>query len=181
MTRALVQVLLGALVVLAAACSPNLRSDPNPSAGGSDVCEPVETFPIQGGQHLIGDAEPPVPYSSTPPTSGWHSSGAFTIGVAGADAPLTEPQQVAVLEAGGVVVSYRDLPAADVTAIDERAEQQFAGRVSVTPYDKLESGQVALTGWGVLQLCDELDLEVLDDFVTSFADPRPSVPGADAD
>ena len=169
-----------ALLVLLAACNPNLSSDPNPSAAGSDVCEPVETHPITGGQHLIGDAEPPVPYSTTPPTSGWHSSGAFTIGVAEPDQPLSEPQQVAVLEAGGVVVTYSELPAGEVEAITQRAQQQFPGRVSVTPYAQLQPGQVAMTGWGVLQICDGLDLEVLDDFVTSFADPQPSVPGADA-
>ncbi len=60
-------------------------------------------------EDLIGDQGPPVPYSSSPPTSGWHASGAFSIAVHRPGDPLSEPMQVSVLGAGGVVVAYRDL------------------------------------------------------------------------
>ena len=60
---------------------------------------------MQFGSHLIGDAEPPVPYSSTPPTSGWHASGGFQIVVQPTDQPLRESVQVSIEEAGDVVVT----------------------------------------------------------------------------
>jgi predicted small lipoprotein YifL len=151
---------------------------PSSLTAASGACGPVELPPVQGGEHLIGDQEPPVAYSSTPPTSGWHSSGAFEIGVFGEDAPLSEPQQVSVLEVGGAVATYRDLPDADRAALEGLATGEYAGRLAVTPYDALEPGQVALTAWGTLKICDRLDLDTVAAFVDAYADEAPEVPGA---
>lgn len=145
--------------------------------GATDVCGPVETPALQGGSHLLGDRPPPVPYASTPPTSGWHASGAFTINVRGPSEALSEPQQVSVLESGGVVASYRDLPEGDRGALEETATMAYPGRVSVTPYDRLEEGEIAFTAWGALQRCDSLDLDALAAFVDTYADPDPATPG----
>ncbi len=128
----------------------------------------MEQVPIQGGSHLIGDQEPPVDYNSTPPTSGWHTSG-LALTVAGEDDPLTEPEQVSVLEAGGVVVSYRGLRPEDVRALEAAVAPRFADRVAVTPYDQIDNGEVALAAWGRLQRCQELDLGALNAFVTAHA------------
>lgn len=146
-------------------------------AGPTDRCQPVETVPIQGGAHLIGGREPPVPYNSTPPTSGWHSSGAFAIDVRGSADALTEPEQVSVLEAGGAVVSYHGLSDADRATLEETVGRNYDGRVAVTPYAALEEGTVAFSAWGAMQHCEGLDLEALEGFVTSYADERPDVPG----
>lgn len=97
---------LAAIVLAACADQP---PHPAPDTADTDVCGPVEEPPRQSGSHLLGDQQPPVAYSSTPPTSGWHASGAFDITVQPPDDPLPEPQQVSVLEAGGVVVAYRDI------------------------------------------------------------------------
>lgn len=143
-------------------------------AGGSwaaGPCAPVEQPPLQAGQHLIGDRAAPVPYSSTPPTSGWHASGPPPFGVATAEHPLSEPAQVSVLEAGGVVVTYRDLSAADRAALEALAHGELAGQIAVTPYDRLAPGEAALTAWGQLQRCDELDLDAVTAFVRAHADP----------
>lgn len=142
------------------------------------VCSSVDEPPQQSGSHLIGDREPPVPYSSTPPTSGWHASGAFTIDVRGSDDPLSEPMQVSVLEAGGVVVTYRDLPEAERAMLEEHVRQHHDGRVAVTPYPELDPGQVAFTAWGTLQRCAGLDLAALDAFVAEHADEEPDTPGS---
>jgi len=141
------------------------------------ACDPIEEPPQQSGSHLIGDREPPVPYSSTPPTSGWHASGAFTIAVHGPDDPLSEPMQVSVLEAGGVVVTYRDLSNDERTTLEEHVRQHHDGRVAVTPYPQLDPGHVAFTAWGTLQRCPELDLAALDAFVAEHADEDPDTPG----
>jgi hypothetical protein len=139
------------------------------------ACTDVETVPVQGGEHLIGDQEPPVPYSTTPPTSGWHASGAFQIEVF--DEPLSEPRQVSVLEAGGVVVSHHELDDADRSAIEDLVRADFDGRAAVTPYDALEPGQVALTAWSTIQTCDGVDLEVIAAFIDAHAQEDPDEPG----
>lgn len=142
------------------------------------TCDGEERPPLQGGQHLVGDAEPPVPYSSTPPTSGWHASGAFEIAVQAPDDPLSEPRQVSVLEAGGVVVAYRDLPEAERLQLEAHVLAEHDGRVAVTPYGELDAGQVAFTAWGLLQRCQGIDLAALDRFVQAHAEPDPT-PGHD--
>jgi hypothetical protein len=144
----------------------------------TDRCSAPENPPVQGGSHLLGDNEPPVPWNSVPPTSGWHASGAFDIGIRGADDPLTEARQVSVLEVGGVVVTYRDLPAAELAALTERIAGAHDGQVTLTPYDRLEAGEVAFTAWGVKQVCAGVDLEALDAFVAAYAEDHPDTPGA---
>jgi hypothetical protein len=117
-----------------------------------------------------------MPYSSSPPTSGWHASGAYSITVQAPDDPLSEPAQVSVLEAGGAVVTYRDLPDVDRTALEEHVATNHAGRVAVTPYDQLQPREVAFAAWGTLQRCDGLDLAALDAFIAAHTE-QADVPG----
>lgn len=171
--------LLVALVLVAALAACSDAASQEAVAGPTDDCGPVEAVAVQGGSHLLGDQEPPVPYNSTPPTSGWHSSGGFEIAVRGADDPLGEPDQVSVLEAGGVVASHRGLPDDERARLEAHgAEEPLAGRVAVTPYGAIDEGEVVFTGWGALQRCDALDLAALDAFAATYADPEPEVPGA---
>lgn len=149
----------------------------NPLAQGSGSCWPEQLPSQQFGLHLIGDRPPPVPYSSTPPTSGWHTSGGVGIEISPPGDPLSEPQQVSILEAGGVVVTYHRLSEADRGQLEAHVRDRFPGRVAVTSYDKLGYGQVALTAWGVLQRCEALDLAALDSFVATHAAARPETPG----
>lgn len=141
------------------------------------TCDGVEHPLEQGGGHLLGDQEPPEPYSSTPPTSGWHATGAFDIAIHDADDPLTEPRQVSVLEAGAVVVTYRDLPDADREALASHVADHHDGRVALTPYSGLDSGEVAFTAWGTLQRCDGVHLDALDAFASEHAESEPARPG----
>lgn len=185
---ALVALLLAAVLAACGqpdpeAADPAVTTPPQPTdpavglpAPGEPVatCEDEEQPPLQGGQHLVGEAEPPVPYSSTPPTSGWHASGAFEIAVQGPDDPLSEPRQVSVLEAGGVVVAYHDLPEADRLMVEAHVRGNHGGRVAVTPYDRLDAGTVVFTAWGVLQRCRGIDLDALDRFIDTHAEPDPS-------
>lgn len=166
----------GSVVVLLA-LSGCAASEPAAVAGPTDRCDPVESVPVQGGAHLIGDREPPVPYNSVPPTSGWHASGAFDIDVRDASTPLSEPEQVSILEVGGIVVTHHGLPEAEQTALADTVAREFDGRVAVTPYDALEEGMVAFTSWGIVQRCEGLDLDALEGFVTTYGDDRPGVPG----
>lgn len=166
--------LLPALLLSACASEqPQAASDAEEDGG----CQPVEQPPLQAGQHLIGDQGPPAPYSSSPPTSGWHASGAFELTVQDRDDPLPEPKQVSVLEAGGVVVAYHDLPEEDREDLEEHVRANHDGRAAVTAYDQLDPGHVAYTAWSVVQHCNGLDLPALDAFIAAYAEEEPDVPG----
>jgi hypothetical protein len=159
------------VLLLLAGCNGDPPSDtPATADGAQSACAPEETFPPQGEGHLVGDQKPPVPYNSTPPTSGWHASGDVPIAVAPVDKPLTEPEQVTVLELGGVVVSYKELPAEDVATLTSLVTEQLAGRAALTRYDKLKPGEIALTGWGVLQRCTSIDEAAITAFAGAHAE-----------
>jgi hypothetical protein len=91
--------------------------------------------------------------------------------------PLTEPEQVSVLEAGGVVVAHGQLSAEDRRTLAERVRSRYDGIVAVTPYDQLPRGTVAFTSWGVLQRCDGVNLAALRRFVDRFGADAPVEPG----
>lgn len=158
----------------AASPSPVATSEP---PGTAAACRERERPPLQSGSHLIGDREPPVPYSSQPPTSGWHSSGHFDVDVRTADDPLSEPDQVSVLEADGVVVAYGELPDDAVAELGDHVRDTYDQRVAVTPYTPLPEGEVVFTAWGVLKRCDGVDLAALDRFVRRFATDEPITSG----
>jgi hypothetical protein len=165
MPTVLTSILLG---LLAAGCGGDGGAATADGGGATAHCGPVETIPIQGEGHLVGDQDPPVAYSSTPPTSGWHASGdvAFTV----YDDPLREPEQVTVLELGGVVISYHDLEDAAVTQLRDLVTGELDGQAALTPYDALEPGKVALTAWGTLQTCDAVDPAAITAFVAAHAE-----------
>lgn len=158
-----------ALFVALAGCNDE-EPAPAPSTEAPPAttdCGVVETIPIQGEGHLVGDQDPPVPYNSTPPTSGWHTSGDIPIEVA--SEPLTEPEQVTVLELGGVVVAHNGLDPSERTTLEDLLTEEYPGEAASTEYDKLEEGEVALTSWGRLQHCDALDLEAVEAFIAAYA------------
>ena len=138
-------------------------------ASAPAACQEPQAVPVQGGEHLIGDSSPPVPYNSTPPTSGWHASGAFDVMVQPIDQPLSEPRQVSVLEAGGVVVTHGNLDDGARTALEQHVMGNHSGLVAVTGYEPLSDGEVMFASWGLLQRCQGVDLAALDAFVTAHA------------
>lgn len=159
-----VRVLL-CLVVLAAGCA-----DPAPDLDAmtlSDACAAPEPQTVQGGSHLLGDTEPPVPYLSDPGTSGWHASGGGPASGSYAGA-LGEPEQVAVLERGGVVVAFDPgLAPSDAGALLELGAGLDPDLdVVVTPHVRPLPTAVTLTGWGVLARCSTA---VTADDVRAFA------------
>lgn len=133
----------------------------------TDRCEAPALQELQAGLHLIGDRQPPVPYSSVPPTSGWHRSGVAEPGVAAA--PLAEPLQVGLLEEGRVVISHGRVDGQAAAALTDVADAH-PEMVAVTPYEPLGDGAVVAAAWGVLQRCDGVDAEALGRFIDYYAD-----------
>lgn len=158
---------LAAAILLATGCGdgvPDGGGSPAPSVEG---CAPEERPPLQAGSHLIGDTDPPVPYSSVPPTSGWHASGAPSPGVN--DEPLSDPQIVALLERGQVVAVY-DPDALDdeaISRLEELATSVHEERLSVTPANTRMPAPLTLTAWGVLQRCETVAAEAVTAFVVT--------------
>ncbi len=147
---------------------------PTPSA----ACEPVERPPEQSGGHLLGEGTPPVPYSSTPGTSGWHAAGAPRTGVHGPGEELSEPEIVRILEVGGVVAAYRadSLPDGQVEELEQLAREDLGDSLTVTPFDGEMGAPLTLNAWGVRQACHVVDEEAVRTFVDEQAGRGP---GAD--
>ena len=158
-----------ALVAGLAGCTDSGTSDPPDPLAAAD-CDPVERPQLQEGSHLLGDQEPPVPYTSSPPTSGWHTSGrpldpgTYLEEVSG-------PQQVRVLEQGGIVLAHD--PSLPPDRIDDlqRLPSEVDGLV-VTPWADAEA-PVTLTAWGVLQRCGSVTAAD----VAAFRDAHAREPG----
>lgn len=142
--------------LLAASAAALLLAGCAPEQYVAAGCDPVERPRVQEGSHLIGAAEPPVPYSSVPPTSGWHSSGRPPEPGAYVD-PLPDPVLVSALEQGSVVVAHQPDLAGEVVGALQRLPAEVDG-VVVTPRQDLPSA-ITLTAWGVLQRCDEVTAE----------------------
>jgi len=145
-----------ALGVLLGACSSGAQQDDDALAPQTQACAAAQRQTVQGGSHLIGAAAPPVPWSSDPPTSGWHATGAGFPAGAYAE-PVPESEQVAVLERGGVVVAFDPgLEPSTAGTLLELAGQ-VDGDVVITPHVRGLPTPVTLTAWGVLQRCEVVD------------------------
>ncbi len=145
------------------------------------ACGEVQLPPRQEGSHLIGDAEPPVPYSSTPGTSGWHAGGAPRTGVFGTEDALTETQLVLALEVGQVVAAYDPtrVSDADVALLAEiAARPDVAGKLTVTPFtERPMATALTLNAWGTQQGCDRVDEAAILGFVETYAEGGPGHQG----
>lgn len=157
-----------AAVLAVTACGGSSAPEGAPAARGA--CSAGELPQLQGSNHLL-TGDPPVPYSSTPPTSGWHTSGPPRTGVIPTDDPLSDPELVNTLEAGHVVVAYdpEAVPEDAAARLEELAVGVHDGRLTVTPYEVATPTPVTYLAWGVLQRCEEVDADALDAFVLEYA------------
>lgn len=158
------------VVLLLAACTGDTGSTADPgdespaTAAVPTGCEPVEHPPLQVGQHLIGDTEPPGTYSSIPPTSGWHTTSVPEPGRAATD--LRDAEIVSALENGIVVAAVDPGVLADTDeAVVDAMVDQFPDRLLVTPYEADIPTSVALLTWGAMQRCEQLDPAAVTAFV----------------
>lgn len=175
MTRRVLTALAGA-VLLTACGAAGPADEPLPA---TDACA-AATFPtLQEGGHLL-QAEPPVAWSSTPGTSGWHASGAPRMGIFALDEELTEPQVVLALELGNIVATYDPgrLPEDEIAELESIATSEHAGRLTVTPFtERDQDAPLVLNGWGVRQTCDELEPDTVARFIDTYLPRSPGHPG----
>ncbi len=159
-----------AVVALGACTSPTTTATPDPSVAstassvGPGGCGSVERPTVQLSSHLIGDAEPPGPFSSTPPTSGWHTTAVPDAGLAAE--PVPDAAIVSALENGIVVLALAPdmYEAVDPDVLDDLVAQ-FPDRLLVTSYATPMATPVALLTWGRLQRCDVVEPSAVTTFV----------------
>lgn len=85
--------------------------------------------------------------------------------------PLTEPEIVAALEAGQVVVAYdpQELREDEQREAERLVRDRFAGDVTLTPFDGDMGAALTLNAWGVRRACGQFDIDAVSDFVDRFA------------
>lgn len=131
----------------------------------SPACGPVTEDPLDPGstRHVLPGGPEPA-YATDPPTSGAHLGGALPSGAQ--TEPVSRPAQVAVLEKGGIVVQFRDLPAPDRARLEALAGPD----VVVAPNPDLPAVLVA-TAWLHRLTCAGADEDAVD-AVARFIDDR---------
>jgi drug/metabolite transporter (DMT)-like permease len=139
---------------------------------GASGCEAErrEALDPASAVHVLGGAVEPE-YTTDPPTSGPHEPAPMLSGIR--DEPLSRPNQVGHLEAGGVLLQYSpDLDQAQVARL-----QGLAGYgVVVAPNPDLPAPVVA-TAWVVKQSCDSADIDELVEFVGAHWGDAPGSDG----
>ena len=144
---------LGALA--AAACGGNQQT----------ACGEVENVFEPSSVHVLAGTD--VSYELSPPTSGPHMVPAPDPGVY--SAPISEPLQVGAVEAGAVIVQYREsVAASDVEMLEALAEDR---PIIVAPAARAldDDSIVAFTAWGVRRLCSGVDLDAAREFIDTHA------------
>lgn len=113
-------------------------------------------------------------YSTTPPTSGSHSSQTPSWGE---QREVPEILQVHALEHGGVLVQYNcPTGCRDLVQQLRSITRNYSSKVILAPYSRMSSG-IALTSWGKIDLLDKFDQERIEEFVKKNRNRAPeSVP-----
>ena len=158
------------IVALAAVVAgPSLLGACGGGSGDDAACGPIRREALDAGflVHVLSDDG--ISYATDPPTSGPHQPSPAITGVV-AD-PLSRPLQVGVLEGGVVLLQHRpDLPAAQRQELEALA----GDGVVVAPNPDLDVPVVA-TAWLYKRLCDEVDVDALQDFIQQRAGKGPEV------
>ncbi|OGD32495.1 hypothetical protein A3C91_02590 [Candidatus Azambacteria bacterium RIFCSPHIGHO2_02_FULL_52_12] len=127
----------------------------------------------QGRDHLDLGVDHP-PYSSIPPTSGWHTPDSHVWGVS--KDPIPDEIQVHNLEHGGIMIQYK--PGIDKSTgnnIIEKLEEigrRYKSKVIVAPYPKLGKN-IALTAWTYLDKFNDFDENRIVGFIAAHIDQGP--------
>jgi hypothetical protein len=138
--------------------------------GSRSTCSSAKAEPINPDLHhvLAGGSEPV--YSTDPPTSGAHAPGSVPKGTL--DHALSRPSQVGALEAGVVLLQYRDLSADEMRALRDLVTDN----VVVAPNPSLPDRVVA-TAWLFKQTCSGVDTAALRGFIRTRVGHGPGADG----
>jgi hypothetical protein len=127
---------------------------------------PGEPVPDLGNMHIEEGTRSPIPYNSTPPTSGPHYGSLARWGVH--SEPIPDELVVHNLEDGGVGLWYNcpDGCPELVSQLESVVEDYHEG-VLLAPYPGMET-RIALTAWTRLDQFNDVDQERIERFIQAF-------------
>jgi Protein of unknown function (DUF3105) len=172
--RMAVGILLACAAIAAAACGGG-DEDTNGAveAAASGPCEPIEEVEVGPVQH--SDQEyTAADYTTNPPAWGDHNDPALQAGSFFRDgAPLGEA--VHFLEHGAVIGWTNGLSAGDERAVEQEFNDVFGDgyyQLAVVENPDMDV-PFALSAWGAVQTCGEVDTSVIRPFVEQwYASPK---------
>lgn len=140
------------VVFIAMDVSNNPQTVPDAPAG-------TEYFTIEDAGHVAG----PVDYPTSPPVGGPHSAEPLACGAY--PTPVPDERAVHTLEHGAAWLTYEpDVDAATIGALESFARRRD---VLVSPYPG-QVDPIVLTTWGTQLRLEELDDDVIDQFIRAF-------------
>ena len=125
-----------------------------------------ESFAILKADHVNGGDAPTC--NSNPPTSGPHAN-ALPWGMNTSE--ISDINVVHNLEHGGIWISYKDIPAEQVAALEAIATAN-SGSVIVSPRAANDRA-IAVVSWGRLMQLDTVDVEQINQFITTNKNNSP--------
>lgn len=141
---------------------------------GSGACTAIEEVDVElSGQHRDQDFSA-ADYPTNPPSGGDHNPTPIQAGNF-YDEPPRLGEAVHLLEHGAVIGWTNDLSSADREAVEEAFNEVFQDgyyQLAVVENPELDV-PFALSAWGALQKCDQVDTEVIRPFVEEwYASPK---------
>ncbi len=132
---------------------------------------PIVDYAEQSRDHIV-IGQPHPPYSSNPPTSGWHYPQPADWGYYAEELP--DELVVHNLEHGGIWLSYRR--ADDTELIDQLVSlsRRYRSKVIITPRSRNDS-RLAVAAWGHLMKLDRYDEPTIVNFINRFKDRGPEL------
>lgn len=151
--------------------NPTAPPPPVAASAGSVTCSAVQTFPTLSRDHIQPN-QPHPPYSSNPPTSGWHWANPQDWGIY--TTPQVQEQLVHNLEHGGIVIQYNSLSVGEVQQLTDLVNRDNYHMI-LAPYPGLPDAKVALTAWDHLLKCTGVDETAIRGFINSLRDKGPEL------
>lgn len=150
------------------------ETSPATTAAGTGDCSPIEDVDVPAVIDHPSREFTLADYETVPPAAGDHPPFALQPGrVYDESAPLGEA--VHMLEHGGVIVWTNGLSEPDTNAIQDEVEAALNdGYYMLATFELPElEGPMALSAWGALQNCEEVDPTVIRPFIDEwYASPK---------
>lgn len=156
------------------ASSSSVSQTTTPAAAAAGDCGKIEEVDVElSGQHTDDDLSA-ADYPTNPPTGGDHNPTPLEAGRFYTDPPRLG-EAVHLLEHGAVIGWTNDLSATDQKQVEEAFNEVFQDgyyQLAVVENPDLDV-PFALSAWGAMQKCDEVDTSVIRPFVEQwYASPK---------
>ncbi|MDQ4149982.1 MAG: DUF3105 domain-containing protein [Actinomycetota bacterium] len=132
-------------------------------------CGPVQTFALEGRDHLPNQNATFNDYKTNPPTSGSHHPQAAPWGSYQESVP--KETLVHNLEHGGIVIHHKGLPPAQVDELNDLVDSYRDGVVS-NPNDTIDR-PIVIASWTRMQKCDRFSEAAIEAYIAEWCNKGP--------